>query len=417
MVHEAHLISQAPTSTVAPIHPRRLSVAPMLCVTDGPYRTMARLLSRHTLLYTEMLPADVILAMDDLKTAQQPIPNPASLRLSESAWADAAGPFAVQLGGADPGPMAEAARRIVACFPANLVEININCGCPSGSVAQHSFGASLMRTPDRVQSIAAAVRQAVPASVDVTVKMRLGVDDHDTWEQLVHFVKVVSAAPATVTRFIVHARKAILGLNTADNRLIPPLRREWVAELSKLFPGLTFEVNGGVRTLNEVEGLLSVFHGVMVGRAARDNPWGLLGDADTRIFGCPVDLEKTRRRVVQQYAKYADTQLATQLSDTEAAEASGQKKKRPHERRELRKRLYRPLFQLFCDCQQATQALKKCFERNARISSAAAQIFRVVGSEVLDTGPSCSKCNPEERVLEGERIGELGMEDGAQCVC
>ena len=361
----------------------RMSVAPMLCVTDGPYRTLARMLSRRTLLYTEMLPADLVIATDlsvPLNTLTH-FPNPASLRISESTWADSAGPLAVQLGGSDPHTMATAAARIVEAFAdASLREININCGCPSGTVAKNAFGASLMRIPSQVQAIAAAVREAVPNDVEVTVKIRLGVDDHDSYAQLTEFVSVVSAPPASVNRFIVHARKAILGLNTADNRLVPPLRRDWVLSLAADFPDLVFELNGGVKSLDEVEGLLSAgggFQGVMVGRAAREDPWSLLADADRRIFGCLDDTQPTtRQQVAVAYAEYADGLLAAQL-EASAAAAELESRKRPHERRELRKRLYRPLRGLLCGIEQAERALEKSFERKACVTNAVQRLCKL----------------------------------------
>ncbi|CAE8716202.1 unnamed protein product [Polarella glacialis] len=375
-----------------PMPPPRLSVAPMVAVTDGPYRTLARLLSRRTLLYTEMLPADVVVASELNGDDRGPFPNPASLRLSESAWADAAGPLAVQLGGADPETMAEAARRIVAAYPSTLTEININCGCPSQTVAENAFGASLMRNPARVQALAAAVRGAVPAEVDVTVKMRLGVDEHDSWEQLVEFVEVVSAPPASVCRFVVHARKAILGLSTAQNRAVPPLRWDWVARLCKTFPHLGFELNGGVASLDEVGDLLfgeAGYTGVMIGRAARDNPWGVLADADRRIFGCPSEPEKTLRTVAVKYATYADGLLYAQQAAMAACEDI---RRRPHERSELRKRLYAPLVSLFFGHAAAASQLAKAFERKSGVAKAAKSALQVVpavpnGHEQLDAQP------------------------------
>jgi len=280
--------------------------------------------------------------------------------------------------------VAAAARKVVAALPASLVEVNLNCGCPSKAVAGHyASGASLMRSPARVQAIAAAVRAAVPTAVDVTVKMRLGVDDHDSFEQLVEFVRIVSAPPACVTRFIVHARKAILGLTTDENRSVPPLRWDWVYRLCRAFPDLSFELNGGVQTLDEAESLLARggIAGVMVGRAARDDPLGVLADADRRIYGCTPKAEKTLRAVAAAYSEYAGRLWDTHAA---AAEASEEVRGRPHERRELRERLYRPVLGLFARYPEARQRLEKALERKSGISKALKAALLVFQPDQLD---------------------------------
>ena len=202
-----------------------LSVAPMMAWTDHHFRQLVRLLTRRTLLYTEMYPVDVVL-LKAAEDADSPGAAPDRQALRRLLTFDPTQhPIAVQLGGRDPERMGEAARL---CASFGYDEVNINCGCPSDTVSGNGYGACLMREAGLVQRLAAAVRAAVPAHVEVTVKHRLGVDDHDSWDELVAFVEAVSAPPARVRRFVVHARTALLGLSTADNRAVPPLRHETV---------------------------------------------------------------------------------------------------------------------------------------------------------------------------------------------
>ena len=209
---------------------RPVSIAPMMQRTDRHYRAMMRLLSRETLLYTEMLTANAVLHGNR------------SLLLDFDACEH---PIALQLGGDDPKTLAEAAR-IGADW--GYDEINLNVGCPSNRVQTGCFGASLMRRPERVAEIIAEIRAAV--DVPVTVKHRIGVDELDRYEDMANFVSVVREASAD--RFSVHARKAWLnGLSPKDNRTIPPLRYDDVYQLKAEFPDLVIEINGGITTLDE----------------------------------------------------------------------------------------------------------------------------------------------------------------------
>ncbi|MEM7075694.1 MAG: tRNA dihydrouridine(20/20a) synthase DusA, partial [Pseudomonadota bacterium] len=191
-------------------------------------------------------------------------------------------PVALQVGGADPDELAQAARL---GYQAGYAEINLNVGCPSDRVQSGTFGAILMKDPGRVAECCAAMVAAVP--VDVTVKCRIGVDDQDPAEILPEFLARISAAG--IQRVIVHARKAWLqGLSPKENRDIPPLDYDLVADMHRLFPVLHLSVNGGIASLDEVSGMLARgFDGVMVGRAAYHTPVDLLGAADRRIFGVP----------------------------------------------------------------------------------------------------------------------------------
>jgi len=262
---------------------RPVSIAPMMQRTDRHYRAMMRLLSRETLLYTEMLTANAVLHGNR------------SLLLDFDACEH---PIALQLGGDDPKTLAEAAR-IGADW--GYDEINLNVGCPSNRVQTGCFGASLMRRPERVAEIIAEIRAAV--DVPVTVKHRIGVDELDRYEDMANFVSVVREASAD--RFSVHARKAWLnGLSPKDNRTIPPLRYDDVYQLKAEFPDLVIEINGGITTLDETAIHLQHVDAVMIGRAAYDDPM-LFATVDSRFFGRP-DLGRSRVEVAEAMLPYIE---------------------------------------------------------------------------------------------------------------
>lgn len=235
----------------------------MMDWTDRHCRAFHRHLSRRALLYTEMVTADAILHGD---------------RERLLGFSDLEHPVALQLGGSEPEKLAEAARIGAAL---GYDEINLNVGCPSERVQSGAFGACLMREPELVADCLSAMREAV--AVPVTVKHRLGVDDDDPRERLFSFVE--AQARAGTSLFVVHARKAWLkGLSPKENREIPPLDYEIVAELKRLRPDLTIVLNGGLETLDAAERELTRVDGVMLGRAAYHTP-GVLLDVDRRIFG------------------------------------------------------------------------------------------------------------------------------------
>jgi len=280
--------SQPWTSSERP----KLSVAPMMQWTDPHYRSFARLLTQQTLLFTEMIPAAAIVDAKAEGCLDKLLAFDASHR-----------PLAVQIGGCSPELMAEAAQL---CADAGFDEVNLNVGCPSSKVTTGGYGACLMKSPKLVAEIAGATLEACRSQgVPVTVKHRLGVDDCDSWEELVAFVKIV--ASAGVTHFIVHARKALLGfLSCEGNRTIPPLKYDWVRSLAATFPEFTFELNGGVTSLGEAQQLLAegVVAGVMVGRAAYQTPWAILATADADIFGSESP-GLSRQQVLERYLDYA----------------------------------------------------------------------------------------------------------------
>ena len=242
----------------------RLSVAPMMDWTDRHCRFLHRQMSKHALLYTEMVTAPAVIHGD---------------RERLLGFDDTEHPVAVQLGGSDPAQLAEAAR-IAADY--GYDEINLNCGCPSDRVQSGSFGAVLMESPALVADCCAAMIAVV--DVPVTVKCRIGVDDQKPEEVLPDFLARVSAAG--VDRFTIHARKAWLqGLSPKENRDIPPLDYPLVQEMKTIFPHLHLSINGGIETLERAETFLNALDGVMIGRAAYHTPSDVLLDADRRVFG------------------------------------------------------------------------------------------------------------------------------------
>ncbi len=245
----------------------RLSVAPMMDWTDRHCRTLHRLVTRRSLLYTEMVTAPAILHG----------PRDRLLR-----FAPAEQPVALQVGGSEPREVAQAARL---GGEWGYREVNLNCGCPSDRVQSGCFGAVLMERPALVADCVAAMREASDA--EVTVKCRIGVDDQDPEVALPRFLEAV--AGAGVRRVIVHARKAWLqGLSPKENREVPPLDYSLVLRMKARFPELHLSLNGGVGSLAEAQALLAQgLDGVMVGRAAYHAPWDLLGRADSAVFGGP----------------------------------------------------------------------------------------------------------------------------------
>lgn len=270
-----------------------LSVAPMMDYTDRHYRFFLRLLSRHTTLYTEMVPDTAIRFGNRHKFLRyDPCEHPVVL----------------QLGGSDSAALAESA---AIGEEYGYDAINLNCGCPSERVEHGNFGASLMADPLHVRRIVEAMNQAV--SIPVTVKHRIGIRERsgvgrESYDELKQFVS--ACVDGGVSHFIVHARIAILGkLNPAQNRSIPPLQYETVYRLKQDFPELFIEINGGIRTLDEAELHLKHVDGVMIGRAACDTPF-LFAEADHRIYGTqnPKTAE-SEKAVVRALLPYLHSQM------------------------------------------------------------------------------------------------------------
>jgi tRNA-dihydrouridine synthase A len=265
---------------------RLISVAPMLDWTDRHYRFFLRLLTRHTLLYTEMVTTGAVLRGD---------------RERLLGYDPAEHPLALQLGGSEPGELARCAG-IAAEF--GYDEVNLNVGCPSDRVQSGRFGACLMAEPDLVAECVAAMRAAV--NLPVTVKTRIGIDGRDSYEELVDFVARVATGGCEV--FVIHARKAWLnGLSPKENRQIPPLRYEIVHRIKRDFPGLTVVLNGGLTDLDQVAEQLRQVDGVMIGRAAYENPY-LLAGVDRRFFGSSAP-PSSRHQVIRAFLPYVEAQL------------------------------------------------------------------------------------------------------------
>ncbi len=253
----------------------RLSVAPMVDRTDRHFRFLVRQISRKVRLYTEM-------------TVDQAVLRGKAERLL--AFHPEEHPIALQLAGADPQSLAEAAR-IGEAF--GYDEVNLNLGCPSAKAQREGYGACLLQDPQRVAEILKAMVGAV--RVPVSAKMRLGLEGQETYPQLARMVE--RFAEAGVRVFIVHARSALLAFSTKANREVPPLRHGWVHQLKRDFPHLTLVLNGGVRTLEEALAHLVRVDGVMMGRAVYEDPF-VLAEADRRVFGLerrPSRLEVARR--------------------------------------------------------------------------------------------------------------------------
>lgn len=265
----------------------RLSVAPMMDWTDRHCRAFHRMLTRKSLLYTEMVTTGAI-----LHGPRDRLLDPGPV----------AGPTALQLGGSEPDDLATAAK-IGAEF--GYDEINLNCGCPSPRVQRGAFGACLMQEAELVAASVAAMADAV--DLPVTVKCRLGIDDDDEETRLFQFVETVAAAGCET--FVVHARKAWLkGLSPKENRDVPPLNYPLVAKLKRERPDLTIVLNGGLEGLDAAtQAIGDGLDGAMLGRAAYQNPW-ILRDVDHRIFGEP-EAQISRQDVIEQLVDYAEAEL------------------------------------------------------------------------------------------------------------
>jgi len=266
---------------------RRLSVAPMMAWTDRHCRYFLRLISRRALLYTEMVHAGAILHG----------PRERLLRFDPAEH-----PVALQLGGADPAALAEAAKwgeRF------GYDEINLNLGCPSDRVQRGRFGACLMAEPALVARCIEAMQSAV--EVPVTVKTRIGIDDQDSYDFLCGFVETV--ADTGCRTFIVHARKAWLrGLSPKANRELPPLRYDVVQRLKADFPDLEIVLNGGIRTVEGALEPLARLDGVMLGREVYHNPYALL--AFERALFDRAGPEPARDEIIERLLPYVERELA-----------------------------------------------------------------------------------------------------------
>ena len=267
----------------------RLSVAPMMRRTDRHFRYLARLISPHARLYTEMITTGAILHGDRDRL----------LRFDPTEH-----PLAVQLGGGDPAALAACAR-IAAAYEYD--EINLNCGCPSDRVKSGKFGACLMAQPDLVAECLTALLDAAPATLTVSAKLRLGVDDLYSYSYFRDFVGTLFGAGCRV--FQVHARKAWLsGLSPRENREVPPLNYDWVYQLKRDFPDAVVVLNGGLHHAKTIGRFFEHVDGVMVGRHAYADPYAL-SHYERALFdvGAPP---LSRRQIVDRFLPYVEREIS-----------------------------------------------------------------------------------------------------------
>ena len=265
---------------------RKHSVAPMMDWTDRHARYFLRLISKHTLLYTEMVTTGAVL-------------NGNRERLL--GFDPAENPIALQLGGCSPKDLAECAK-IGADY--GYDEINLNVGCPSDRVQSGKIGACLMAEAELVADCISAMKKST--SLPVTVKHRIGIDSLDSYEFLYGFVETVSQSGCD--SFTVHARKAILsGLSPKQNRNVPPLIYDRVYQLKKDFPHLEIIINGGIKTIDESLEHLKQVDGVMIGREAYHNPY-ILAEVDSKIFHSKLQ-PPSRIEVIERLLPYLESCL------------------------------------------------------------------------------------------------------------
>lgn len=260
----------------------------MMDRTDRHYRYFMRRITRHTLLYTEMVTTGALLHGDAAR---------------HLAYDASEHPLALQLGGDEPRALVRCARLAA---EHGYDEVNLNVGCPSDRVQAGRFGACLMAEPQRVADAVATMRAAV--ALPITVKHRIGIDDLDRYEDMLHFVDTVAAAGCD--RFSVHARKAWLhGLSPKENRTVPPLRYDDVWRLKRERPELVIEINGGILDLDQAAAHLDHVDAVMIGRAAYDDPY-LFADADRRIGHDPASVAPSRQQVAEAMLPYLEQHVA-----------------------------------------------------------------------------------------------------------
>tara|TARA_B100001939_G_scaffold198880_1_gene170986 strand:+ start:1173 stop:2144 length:972 start_codon:yes stop_codon:yes gene_type:complete len=264
----------------------KFCIAPMMQYTDMHDRYLLRLISKKVFLYTEMIATGSLVygkCFDQLEFNKEEHP------------------VGVQLGGSNIDDLIECSKK---CEQYGYDEINLNVGCPSDRVQKGKFGACLMLEPKLVAECLLNMQNVV--DIPVTIKCRLGVDNHESYEFLHNFVSIVSQSG--VATFIIHARNGILkGLSPRQNRNIPPLKYDYVYKLKKDFPHLEIVINGGIKNLDQSETHLKSVDGVMIGRAAYENPF-MLKDVDSRFFNKESCIE-SKKQVLNKYFEYVDKQL------------------------------------------------------------------------------------------------------------
>ena len=264
----------------------KICIAPMMQYTDMHDRYLLRLISKEVFLYTEMIATGSLVY---------------GKCFNQLEFNNEEHPVGVQLGGSNVDDLIECSKR---CEEFGYDEINLNVGCPSDRVQKGKFGACLMLEPNLVTECLMNMRRAV--SIPVSIKCRLGVDNHESYEFLHNFVSIVSQSG--VKTFIIHARNGILkGLSPRQNRNIPPLKYDYVYKLKEDFPELEIIINGGIKNLDQSESHLKKVDGVMIGRAAYENPF-MLNEVDSRFYDRQSFIE-SKRQILNEYFEYVDRQV------------------------------------------------------------------------------------------------------------
>lgn len=264
----------------------RFSIAPMLDWTDRHCRYFHRLMTKSTLLYTEMVTTGAIIHS----------------KSDHLAFNEEEHPISLQLGGSNPIDLAICAKK---AGERGYDEINLNVGCPSDRVQSGKFGACLMAEPELVADCVKAMQDVT--DIPITVKTRIGIDEQDSYEFLQTFIETVAATGCT--DFTLHARKAWLtGLSPKENREIPELNYQRVYDIKKNYPSLSIGINGGVKTLAETQVHLTKLDGVMMGREAYHNPY-LLNQVDELIYGAEAST-KSRHDIAELMLPYIERHLS-----------------------------------------------------------------------------------------------------------
>ncbi len=270
---------------------RLISIAPMMDCTDRHYRRFMRLITRKTLLYTEMITTGAVIHGD---------------REQLLGFNSEENPLALQLGGSNPKDLATSCK---IAEDLGYDEVNLNVGCPSDRVQAGRFGACLMKEPELVAECFSAMQSAV--KIPITIKTRTGVDDQDSYEDLCRFIEMVQSSGSET--FILHARKAWLkGLSPKENRNLPPLQYETVNRLKQDYPELEIIMNGGVKTLEQMREHLQHTDGVMLGREAYSNPY-LFATVDRDFYQSDSPVI-SRHQIVLEYLPYVIKELAKGVS-------------------------------------------------------------------------------------------------------
>lgn len=265
---------------------RRLSIAPMMDHTDRHFRFFMRLLSKHAVLYTEMITTGALIHGDRQRFLK---------------FNDVEHPVAIQLGGSNPEDLAQCAKM---AEDEGYDEVNLNIGCPSDRVQNGQFGACLMANKNLVADCVNKIK--LITTIPVTIKTRIGIDDLDSYEFLYDFIDTTHKSGCDT--YIIHARKAILsGLSPKENREIPPLNYSRVYQIKQDFPDLNITINGGFTEAEQIKSQLNHVDGVMIGRAAYQNPY-MLAQSDKKIFGETEEMQ-TRMDILNLYRDYVAEQL------------------------------------------------------------------------------------------------------------